>query len=81
MSLSLVAVDQLRRDPSSTNAFVRTSLSSLDVRRPIKPRTMAQAPIPADEIEDDSLLHMSTPDDITLNQKRKTFRAAVVDEL
>ena len=80
MSLSLVAVDQERTDPSSNTAFAHTSVSSLDVRRPIKPRTMAQAPIPPDEIEDDSLLHMSSPDDITLGQKRKTLRPAVVDD-
>lgn len=73
---------------NSTDSFSSSSSSSKlqtvapilngTIRHPIKPRTMAQAPIPTKEIDEEpSLLNLSldvsSDGDITIVQKRKIY--------
>jgi len=53
---------------SPSKLIIPTSILNGTIRHPIKPQTMAQAPIPTEE---PSLLDVSSDGDITIMQKRK----------
>jgi hypothetical protein len=53
--------------PSSSKLLLSTSISNGNIRHPIKPRTMAQVPIPTEQ----SSLDLSSDGDITIIEKRK----------
>ncbi len=64
---------------STSKPLIAPSISNGNVRHPIKPRTMAQAPIPTEAIDEESSLlnvslDISSDGDITVVQKRKLWR-------
>jgi hypothetical protein len=59
---------------STSKSLIATPIPNATVRHPIKPRTMAQVPIPKEQIdEESSLLNVSSDGDITVLQKRKIY--------
>jgi hypothetical protein len=79
LCISFLSLDQERIYSSSspTQNLITISPVIQNVRHPIKPRTMAQAQVPSEGKNDESLpdvsLDVSSDGDVTIVQKRKNL--------